>query len=203
VLDLVAQGRTTKEMSHALGITERGVAAQISRLLSKFDVSNRASLVAALLSELTVEEEPPRPLRSWTDLSAVVAILGTDLSALHAAAFYVALTLGRNHLIAFMSESAERTMGISVATAFGTPLRDRLEMPVAPQWALTLGESFRTGAAAFVEDLPLSWRRDDGTADSGLFTCIAQPLRGVDGLVHGTLFVCTTRPRGAITAPER
>jgi len=45
-----------------LGISERGVAAQVSRLLVKFGVANRASLVAAVLSELTADEEPPRPL---------------------------------------------------------------------------------------------------------------------------------------------
>jgi hypothetical protein len=43
-----------------------------------------------------------------------------------------------------------------------------------------------------MDRVPFRWTRDDGTQVSNIFTCIAQPLRGIDGAVHGTLFVCTT-----------
>jgi DNA-binding CsgD family transcriptional regulator len=202
VLDLIAQGRTNKEMSHMLGISERGVAAQVSRLLVKFGVANRASLVAAVLSELTADEEPPRPLRYWTDLSSVVTILGTELSALRTAPFIVLLTLGRNQLIGFMSELAERATGVNVATVFGTPLRDHVEGAAVQKWADVLGESFRTGAAASLEGFSLRWRRDDGNTDSQVFSCIAQPLRGVDGAVRGFLFVCSTATEQEAVLPD-
>jgi hypothetical protein len=178
-------------MSATLGITERGVAAQVSRLLRKFGVVNRASLIAAVLSELTADEEPPRPLRSWMDLSAVATLLGTDLGALRKAPFHISLTLGPNHLTAFLSELAERTLGLSLGTIFGVETNDRF---VQPDTDLTarMERSFSTGAAVFMDRVPFRWTRDDGTQVSNIFTCIAQPLRGIDGAVHGTLFVCTT-----------
>jgi DNA-binding CsgD family transcriptional regulator len=191
VLDLIAEGLTTKEMSHLLGISDRGVAAQVSRLLVKFAVPNRASLVAAVLAEPMTQDEPPRPLWRSTDLSTAVAVLGTELSALQTAPLPVALTLGRDHLIAFMNEAAERTTGVSIATVIGTSLRDQLYGADGPQWAAMINGSFSTGAAASIRGLPLRWKRDDGAWDTKPFTCIAQPLRGTDGAVHGMLFVCT------------
>jgi DNA-binding CsgD family transcriptional regulator len=189
VLDLIAQGQTTKAMSAALGITERGVAAQVSRLLRKFGVANRAGLIAAVLTELTADEEPPRPLRSWTDLSAVARLLGTDLGALRKAPFHIAVTLGRNHLTGFLSEQAERTLGVSIRMAFGMNTSHLFAQP-DPELAARMDRSFSSGAAVLMDRVPFRWTRDDGTPMSNTFTCIVQPLRGTDGAVHGTLFVC-------------
>jgi DNA-binding CsgD family transcriptional regulator len=190
VLDLIAEGRTTKEISHALGISDRGVAAQVSRLLVKFAVTNRASLVAAVLSEPMSDAEPARPLRRWTDLSAAATMLGTDFGALRGAPFIVVVTLGRNHVIAFMNEQAENLTGVSIAAVFGTPLGDQLNGSAVPAWAAVIRDSFRTGAAASIERLLLRWKRDEGSWDAKAVDCVAQPLRGNDGTVRGTLFIC-------------
>jgi DNA-binding CsgD family transcriptional regulator len=49
VLELVASGRSNKEIASRLRVSENGVKAHIARLLAKFDVPNRAALVRTAL----------------------------------------------------------------------------------------------------------------------------------------------------------
>jgi DNA-binding CsgD family transcriptional regulator len=48
VVELIARGRSNREIATVLGITEDGVKAHVRRLLEKYDVSNRAALVRSV-----------------------------------------------------------------------------------------------------------------------------------------------------------
>ena len=49
VLDLIAKGKTTKEIANLLSISEKTVETHRSNLLSKFDVKNVVSLLKAAI----------------------------------------------------------------------------------------------------------------------------------------------------------
>lgn len=51
VLELVASGRSNREIASLLRVSENGVKAHIARLLTKFGVPNRAALVRVALPE--------------------------------------------------------------------------------------------------------------------------------------------------------
>ncbi|MGH2378607.1 MAG: response regulator transcription factor [Candidatus Limnocylindria bacterium] len=51
VLELVARGRSNREIASLLNVSENGVKAHIARLLVKFGVPNRAALVRVALPE--------------------------------------------------------------------------------------------------------------------------------------------------------
>jgi DNA-binding CsgD family transcriptional regulator len=51
VLELVASGRSNREIASLLGVSENGVKAHIARLLVKFNVPNRAALVRVALPD--------------------------------------------------------------------------------------------------------------------------------------------------------
>jgi DNA-binding CsgD family transcriptional regulator len=51
VLELVASGRSNREIASLLRVSENGVKAHIARLLMKFDVPNRAALVRVALPD--------------------------------------------------------------------------------------------------------------------------------------------------------
>src|SRR6266849_760090 len=54
VVGMVARGYTNKEIAARQRVTLRAVTAQLSRLMRKFDVPNRAGLIAAVMSEAGV-----------------------------------------------------------------------------------------------------------------------------------------------------
>ena len=50
VIAMVARGFTNKEIAARQRVTQRAITAQLSRLMRKFDVPNRAGLIAAVMS---------------------------------------------------------------------------------------------------------------------------------------------------------
>src|SRR5688500_20228008 len=50
IIDMVARGYTNKEIAARQRVTLRAITAQLSRLMRKFDVPNRAGLIAAVMS---------------------------------------------------------------------------------------------------------------------------------------------------------
>src|SRR5206468_4068973 len=66
IVGLVARGYTNKEIAAALGISESGVSAHVSRLLTRFQVANRAGLIGCVLGDAGFGLAPrdrPRPSR--------------------------------------------------------------------------------------------------------------------------------------------
>ena len=100
MLGLIAPGLTNKEIGHSLGITERGAAAHVSRLLACFRVPNRAGLIARTLSDAidgragNTAADPVKtvPLPGVIPESAASAAFGTRRASIGTDAFREAST---------------------------------------------------------------------------------------------------------------
>src|ERR1700704_3076591 len=88
----VAGGLTNKEIAFALGISERGVAAQVSRLLAKFAVPNRAALIAHVMSD-DIEAEL-RTTGPRADPLMLTPEMARECANYEHSAFMVSMTLG-------------------------------------------------------------------------------------------------------------
>jgi hypothetical protein len=196
VVALIARGLTTKEIAHELHITERGVSAHISRLLAKFDVSNRAGLVAHAISEvLNGTVTLTSPVNS-SDPLTVPAQVARELAGFQASKFLVTLTLGRDPFFAFMNDAATRVMGVDPTGIVGLRVRDRFGDASMRWWLEKSDEAFRTGTPVSFENASSRWLRDDATWDTATFDCVLQPVRDVTANVNGMLWIC------AISSPE-
>jgi DNA-binding CsgD family transcriptional regulator len=191
-LALIASGLTNKEIAHQLSITERGVAALVSRLLMRFEVSNRAGLVARVMAERLAEQiksEAPKPSDAWTSF---MPTLERDLEAYRRSPFFVMVTLGREQRMVFLSDVSRN---LTAGAPYLAPVRDPDEDATAAWWRQRSDETFTSGVAAAFESMPLRWLRADGTWRSSSFSCLAQPLRDSDNRVQGILWICTPPER--------
>lgn len=184
VVHLVAAGLTNKEIGHLLGITPRGVSAQISRLLSRFSVANRAELVARALVERNGQG------RSETAAPpAVTPVLENQLLAYRDAPFVVVLTIGQQHTVWFLNRTAERVLGIDPSRAVGRGLQDWLNDPSAAWWVEEAARTLRTGLPGSAIAKGAQWMRDDQSWGTGDFTCVFQPILNGDAVV-AVLTIC-------------
>jgi DNA-binding CsgD family transcriptional regulator len=196
VVGLVARGLTTKEIAHELQITERGVSAHISRLLTKFNVSNRAGLVAHTISvvlsgAVTLTSRPG-------DAGIGPAAFSTELDGFKASKFLVTLTLGRDPVLAFMNEAAARVAGVDPMSIVGMRVRDRFTDPSIEAWLATSDQTLRRGVPVAIENVTARWTRDDGTWRAAAFDCVLQPVRDATGGVSGVLSICAlSSPRSS------
>jgi DNA-binding CsgD family transcriptional regulator len=191
VVALVARGLTTKEIAHQLQISERGVSAHISRLLAKFNVANRAGLVAHAFSQVVsgtvtvgagTDRADPRLLP--------VDEIARELAGFQASNFLVTLTVGRDPVFVFMNDAAARVMGTDPKSIVGVRVRDRFPDPSIAWWLEKSDQAFRTGVPVSIENASSRWLRDDGTWDTGTFDCVLQPVRDASGNVNGMLWIC-------------
>lgn len=190
VLTLVARGLTTKEMAHELGITERGVAAHISRMLARSGAHNRAGLIAhALSADLgrAVSFDSPteiiRDARSLTDAQQ-------ELMAYEDAPFFVGVTMGRDQILVYQNRMSR---DLTVAPPLGKPHREVFQGDASQNWWREKGdEAFSTGRPVTISGAPSRWQRGDGTWVDDVFSCVAQPLRDGLGEVRGVLWICAT-----------
>jgi DNA-binding CsgD family transcriptional regulator len=194
VVALIARGLTTKEIAHELRITERGVSAHISRLLAKFNVSNRAALIAHTLSEVVGGAVTLTTHANSADRRILPAEVASELEGFNASKFLVTVTLGRDPVFAFMNDAAARFMGVEPKSIVGVPVRDRFSDPSIAWWLEKSDETFRTGAPVSIENVQSRWLRDDGTWQSAEFGCVLQPVRDVTGNVGGMLWICAVNP---------
>ncbi|MEA2663008.1 MAG: Bacterial regulatory protein luxR family [Chloroflexota bacterium] len=185
----VARGLTNKEIAFALGITERGVAAQVSRLLAKFIVPNRAALIARVMSNaLERDARLPDPAADPLQLTPEMA---RACAAYQHSAFMVALTLGPDNLIAFVNDACKRRMGIGVESPDSATFEARRDNPASGVFVDGSKDAFRTGLPQSVEFAATRWLRDDGTWGSGALSCVLQPV-GQPRAVSGVLWICST-----------
>jgi hypothetical protein len=189
VLTLVARGLTTKEMAHELGITERGVAAHISRMLAKSGAHNRAGLIAHALSAdlggVVSFDSPFGLVRDSPSLD-----VQQELIAYEDAPFIVGVTMGRDQVLVYQNRMGRDLTG---APALGRPHRDVFQGDASQGWWREKGdEAFSTGRPVVISAAPSKWRRGDGTWVDDIFSCVAQPLRNGLGEVQGVLWICAT-----------
>jgi DNA-binding CsgD family transcriptional regulator len=181
----VAAGLTNKEIGFALGISERGVAAQVSRLLAKYAVPNRAALIAKVMSTALEGESrrPPDPLRLSPEMAR-------ECATYEHSAFQVGLTLGPDNLIVFVNEAGRRTMGVDVESAGGATFSERRGHPQSAAFVEGSRAAFRTGLPQTVENQSTRWLRDDGTWGSGVVSCVLQPVHRMRHVI-GVLWICS------------
>lgn len=170
VIELVRRGLTTKEIAAELGITERAVTAQVSRLMAKFGAANRAGLIAAVLSRVDV----PFP----SDRGHVY----------ENAPFMVAVTMGREHVFTFVNRMAAEVSGRSAESLVGKSMRDAYP-DLDPLFAEALDAVYRTGVPWSAERADVMWTHPDGTARQGRLNLMFQPLRDSAGAVVGLLHI--------------
>jgi hypothetical protein len=192
VLTLVARGLTTKEMAHELGITERGVAAHISRMLAKSGAHNRAGLIAhALSADLgrAISFDPPSELVRDSRSPDIQE----ELIAYEDAPFIVGVTMGRNQLLVYQNRMGRDLTG---TPELGRPHREVFQGDASQDWWREKGdEAFSTGRPVVISSAQSRWQRGDGTWVDEIFSCVAQPLRDGVGEVRGVLWICATGHR--------
>src|SRR5215210_2456524 len=124
VVDLVARGLTNKEIAARRRVTQRAITAQLSRLMRKFDVPNRAGLIAAVMSAagmgLPVGVSAPA-----SGLGTKLTIAPGDLAAVYEnAPFMVAVTLGPQHVYTFVNRLAAQVAGRPAVSLVGRSVRE-------------------------------------------------------------------------------
>jgi DNA-binding CsgD family transcriptional regulator len=189
VLGLVALGLTNKEMAHSLGISERGAAAHVSRLLARFRVPNRAGLVARTLSD-AVEGTIGDAVARQGEPTVLPSGIERELEGYRGSAFLIGLTVGPDNVLVYVNESGKKMNGIGPEAAAGSPFAARRASPGTNAFREGAARAISTGRATTIEQQQARWLRDDGTWSSGRFSCVLQPLRELTGRVFGILWIC-------------
>jgi PAS domain-containing protein len=191
VLELVAQGRRSREVASTLAISERAVTAHITRLMAHFGVSSRAGLIAAALAVAPQLHDG-----------------GNEFAAYEDAPFLVAVTRGTRHVFTFVNRMWERVMHVPRANALGRTVREVFPDASratyrARQRALASGRPTTGNAWHF------AWTAADGAAHETDFRYLYQPLYDRLGRIEGVLLIATeVTPTGnaggrARVAPRR
>lgn len=171
VIERVARGLTTKEIAAALGVSERAITAQLSRLMTKFAVPNRAGLIAAVMSS---DASPALP----ADLARVY----------ENAPFMVAVTLGPEHRYTFVNRISAEVSGRPAESLMGKSVRE-LYPDLDPAFASALDTVYRTGVPWSVERADVVWTHPDGTTRRGKVNLMFHPLRDAAGAIVGLLHI--------------
>jgi DNA-binding CsgD family transcriptional regulator len=191
VLTLIARGGTNKEIAHELGITERGVAAHVTRLLLRFHSPNRAGLVASVLSEGYSRQAMSVPIAA-----ARPSIESLDLRAFDESHFFVTLTRGRDHVVAYQNKAARLLMsGVASKSVIGRPGGERFTDGSSLRMQEIADDAFDRATTVSGDNTLVRWQNDDGSWDSGQFSWVMQPLFGSSGQVEGILWIGMAAPR--------
>jgi DNA-binding CsgD family transcriptional regulator len=190
VLGLIALGLTNKEMAHSLGISERGAAAHVSRLLAHFSVPNRAGLIARTFSN-AVASRTSGAVSDKSDTVPLPPEIVLELEAYRRSTFQIGLTVGPENVLVYVNEAGKKLFGIDPETASGARYATRRASPGTNAFREGSARVLKTGKATTIEQQQARWLRDDGTWSSGRFSCVLQPLREATGRVFGLLWICT------------
>jgi DNA-binding CsgD family transcriptional regulator len=192
VLGLIARGLTNKEIAHELRITERGAAAHVSRLLLKFDVPNRAGLVASAFTASGRDDGA-----SWVIATRPAGgrVAGLDLDACEDSAFLITITMGSDQTLVYRNKAARRIVsGIDPKTMVGRAARERrFPDATAAHMRDLADDALRRGVTTIADGQPVRWQNDDGSWDSGVFDWVLEPLSDGDH-VEGILWIGARRP---------
>jgi DNA-binding CsgD family transcriptional regulator len=189
VLGLIALGLTNKEMAHSLGISERGAAAHVSRLLARFRVPNRAGLIARTLSD-AVATRAGDPAAERTATSVLPASIARELEAYRKSPFLIGLTVGPDNVLVYVNEAGKKMFGIGPETETASLFADRRASAGTIAFREGSKRAFRTGRATTIEQQQARWLGDDGTWRSGRSSCVLQPVREATGGMFGLLWIC-------------
>jgi hypothetical protein len=199
-LALIAAGLTNKEMAYRLRITERGAAAHVSRLLSRFGVPNRAGLVASTLAESRVNDTIADERAAYRPKAS---IQGLDVRVFDESAFFITITLGRDHVIAYQNKATQRLISGIAAESMATRADRERRFPdqTAKRMRNLADDTVARGVTAIADGMPVFWMNDDGSSEYRTFDWVLQPLLGDGGAVDGLLWIGTFRKFSEGRAP--
>jgi DNA-binding CsgD family transcriptional regulator len=188
VVRLVARGYTNKEIAARQRVTQRAIAAQLTRLMRKFDVPNRAGLIAAVVSSaglgLPAGADAPSG-RAGVQLDIVPA----DLEAVYQdAPFMVAVTLGPQHVYSFVNRLAAEVAGRPAESLVGKNVRDAYP-DLDARFASALDQVYSSGIPWAAGDAVVKWTHLNGTSREGKVNLMFQPLRDAQGRMAGLLHI--------------
>lgn len=190
VVGLVARGHTNEQIAGALGISERGVRAQISRLFKRFGVRNRAGLIARVVMDAGFGlDEADRIPFGRVGAQAHIAIPPEQESRLYdLAPFMVAVMSMPDYRITYVNARFAETLGWRADHLIGKSYAD-LFSDVPPERIAARQRAARSGELKSVDRDLTRWKREDGSAGAGVLTYIVHPLWTVSGRIDGLLFI--------------
>jgi DNA-binding CsgD family transcriptional regulator len=187
-LDMVARGYTSKEIAARQRVTQRAITAQLSRLMRKFDVPNRAGLIAAVMSAAGVGL-PIGATRPAGGLAAQLHIVAGDPAAVYEnAPFMVAVTLGPDHVYSFVNRLAAQVAGRAADSLVGKSVREAYP-DIEPRFTSALDQVYASGIPWSAGDTVVRWTHLEGTSREGKANLMFQPLRDAEGRVVGLLHI--------------
>lgn len=188
VVRLVARGYTNKEIAARQRVTLRAVTGQLTRLMRKFDVPNRAGLIAAVMSAAGLGL-PKGADAGFGGVDGRFDIAPADLAAVYEdAPFMVAVTLGPEHVYSFVNRLAAQVAGRPAESLVGKSVRDAYP-DLDTRFASALDNAYSTGIAWAAGDAMVTWTHLNGTSREGKVNLMFQPLRDATGRVVGLLHI--------------
>ena len=187
VVELVARGLANKQIAAELGISERVIKGHVSDLLRKFDVPNRAGLIAAVMAArgLGLPADVSRP---EIDPALAAVLSPTDLAGYRDAPIMVAVTLGPKHRYVFVNAMSAAVAGRAPGYLQGKTLREAYP-DVDATYEAALDQVYATGEAWAMSRAPAKFPQDDGTVRDTLLHLMFAPLRDRKSTVVGILHV--------------
>ena len=186
LVSLVARGLPTKQIAAELGVSERAITARLSRLFRAYGTSNRAGLIASVLSQAGVGLDTI-DRADWRGGGARPEIAET-VDAYANAPFMVSVTRGPEHVYSFVN-------GVSARVAGRDDLVGKAVTEAYPELDLTFREAldrvYRTGEPWSIAGAPARFAHPDGTHRDTRLNLMFQPVRGRDGAVEGILHIGT------------
>ena len=170
----VARGLTNKEIGAELGISERAVKAHVSDLLRKFDVPNRAGLIAQIVDR-------SRPLHAL-ELDA------TQFTQYEDVPFMVAVTHGPEHRFVFVNAMSASVAGRPASSLVGLPMKDAYP-DLDPRYLAALDDVYTTGVPWSAPRSPARFLRADGTFHDTSLNLMFAPIRDASGAITGLLHI--------------
>jgi DNA-binding CsgD family transcriptional regulator len=187
VVQRVARGLANKEIANELGISERAIKGHISDLLQKFDVANRAGLIASVMTAegLGLPRDVARP---GLPHSLGDALAPADIAAYESAPIMVAVTLGPKHRYAFVNVMSARVAGRATASLIGKTLREAYP-DIDAGYESALDAVYATGVPWAASRAPARFPHEDGTYRDVLLHLMFAPIRDRAGSIVGILHI--------------
>lgn len=188
VIDLVARGYTNKEIAARKRVTPRAITAQLSRLMRKFDVPNRAGLIAAVMSAAGVGLPKGVALPAGGLAAQLHIVPGDPAKVYENAPFMLAVTLGPQHVYSFVNRLAAQVAGRPADSLVGHSVREAYP-DIDPRFTSALDEVYASGNPWAAGDTVVQWVHLDGSRRESKANLMFQPLRDAEGAVVGLLHI--------------
>jgi DNA-binding CsgD family transcriptional regulator len=169
VLDRVTRGLENKQIARELGVSEQAVKEQVSSLLQRFNVPNRAALAEAGTARRITGTHAIEP--AW------LQYLFSEAPVM------IAMLRGPAHTIEIANEAFRRSC--ADRDFLGRPFREVFPETSSEMLAI-YDEVFASGVPQIKHEIPARFLHD-GRAELGWGSFAFQPLRGDDGEVDGVM----------------